>query len=230
MDLLPPLSKSTAVPLLNTRPIIMLTLNFSSAGGFAVLELNYRGSWGYGKAYVNALKGTWGVIDVEDTRSAAEYLVSQDLAHRKQLILMGGSAGGYTVLMSLIAYPGFFRAGICRYGVSNLFTLAADTHKFEEHYLDSLVGTLPQDEKLYRERSPVFSAHKIRDPLAIFQGEEDQVVPRAQSDEIVQSLAERKVSHLYRTYAGEGHGWRKSETIQDYYESLEQFLSEHVGS
>ncbi len=203
---------------------------FFVSRGFAVLELNYRGSWGYGKAYVNALRGTWGVIDVEDTRSAAEYLVSKDLANRKQLILMGGSAGGYTVLLSLIAYPGFFRAGICRYGVSNLFTLAADTHKFEEHYLDSLVGTLPQDEKLYRERSPVFSADKIRDPLAIFQGEEDQVVPRAQSDEIVQSLAQRKVPHLYRTYEGEGHGWRKSETIQDYYESLEQFLSEHLGS
>ncbi|MCZ6485454.1 MAG: prolyl oligopeptidase family serine peptidase [Acidobacteria bacterium] len=203
---------------------------FFTSRGFAVLELNYRGSWGYGKAYVDALKGTWGVIDVEDTRSAADYLVSKDLAHRKQLILMGGSAGGFTVLLSLIAYPGFFRAGICRYGVSNLFTMTADTHKFEEHYLDSLVGTLPQDEKLYRERSPVFSAHKIRDPLAIFQGEDDQVVPRAQSDEIVQSLAERGVPHLYRTYEGEGHGWRKSETIQDYYESLEQFLSEHLGS
>ncbi len=203
---------------------------FFISRGFAVLELNYRGSWGYGKAYVDALKGTWGVIDVEDTRSAADYLVSKDLAHRKQLILMGGSAGGFTVLLSLIAYPGFFRAGICRYGVSNLFTMTADTHKFEEHYLDSLVGTLPQDEKLYRERSPVFSAHKIRDPLAIFQGEDDQVVPRAQSDEIVQSLAERGVPHLYRTYEGEGHGWRKSETIQDYYESLEQFLGEHLGS
>ncbi len=203
---------------------------FFISRGFAVLELNYRGSWGYGKAYVDALKGTWGVIDVEDTRSAAEYLVSKDLAHSKKLILMGGSAGGYTVLLSLIAYPGFFRAGICRYGVSNLFTMTADTHKFEEHYLDSLVGTLPQDEKLYRERSPVFSAHKIRDPLAIFQGEDDQVVPRDQSDEIVKSLAESKVPHLYRTYEGEGHGWRKSETIRDYYECLEQFLSEHVGS
>ena len=203
---------------------------FFVSRGLAVLELNYRGSWGYGKAYVNALKGTWGILDVEDTRAAAEYLVSQDLADRKQLVLMGGSAGGYTVLMSLIAYPGVFRAGICRYAVANLFTLAADTHKFEEHYLDSLVGTLPEEAERYRKRSPVFSAHEIRDPLAIFQGEEDQVVPRDQSDEIVKSLARRGVPHLYRTYEGEGHGWRKSETIQDYYESLEQFLSEHVFS
>jgi len=201
---------------------------FFISRGLAVLELNYRGSSGYGKAYMDALKGSWGVIDVEDTRWAAEYLVSEGLADQRQLILMGGSAGGYTVLLSLITYPGFFKAGICRYGVSNLFSLAADTHKFEKHYLDFLVGTLPREEKRYRERSPVFSADRIQDPLAIFQGEEDRVVPRNQSDEIVESLVQRGVPHLYRTYEGEGHGWRKSETIQDYYESLEQFLSEFV--
>ncbi len=201
---------------------------FFISRGLAVLELNYRGSSGYGKAYRDALKGTWGVLDVQDTRRAAEYLVSEGLADSNRLILMGGSAGGYTVLLSLITHPGFFSAGICRYGVSNLFTLAADTHKFEKHYLDFLVGTLPQDEKRYRERSPVFSADRIQDPLAIFQGEDDKVVPRDQSDEIVESLVRRGVPHLYRTYEGEGHGWRKSETIQDYYERLEQFLSEFV--
>jgi dipeptidyl aminopeptidase/acylaminoacyl peptidase len=203
---------------------------FFISRGLAVLELNYRGSSGYGKAYMDALKETWGVIDVQDTRRAAEHLVSEGLADEKRLILMGGSAGGYTVLLSLITHPGFFGAGVCRYGVSNLFTLAADTHKFEKHYLDFLVGTLPQNEKRYRERSPVFSADKIQDPLAIFQGEDDKVVPRDQSDEIVESLVRRGVPHLYRTYEGEGHGWRKSETIQDYYEALEQFLSEFVLS
>ena len=203
---------------------------FFISRGLAVLELNYRGSSGYGKAYMDALKGTWGIIDVQDTRRAAEYLVIKGLADRERLILMGGSAGGYTVLLSLITHPGFFSAGVCRYGVSNLFTLAADTHKFEKHYLDFLVGTLPQDEKRYQERSPVFSADRIQDPLAIFQGEDDKVVPRDQSDEIVESLVRRGVPHLYRTYEGEGHGWRKSETIQDYYETLEQFLSEFVLS
>ena len=203
---------------------------FFISRGLAVLELNYRGSSGYGKAYMDALKGTWGVIDVQDTRRAAEYLVSEGLADKKRLIIMGGSAGGYTVLLSLITHPGFFKAGIIRYGVSNLFTLAADTHKFEKHYLDFLVGTLPQDEKRYRERSPVFSADRIQDPLALFQGEDDRVVPRDQSDEIVESLVRRGVPHLYRTYEGEGHGWRKSETLQDYYEKLEQFLSEFVLS
>lgn len=203
---------------------------FFTSRGLAVLELNYRGSSGYGKAYMDALKETWGVIDVQDTRRAAEHLVSKGLADEKRLILMGGSAGGYTVLLSLITDPGFFSSGICRYGVSNLFTLAADTHKFEKHYLDFLVGTLPQDEKRYQERSPVFSADRIQDPLAIFQGEVDKVVPRNQSDEIVESLVRRGVPHLYRTYEGEGHGWRKSETIQDYYETVEQFLNEFVFS
>ena len=203
---------------------------FFVSRGLAVLELNYRGSSGHGKAYMDALKGAWGVLDVQDTRRAADYLVSEGLADKKRLTLMGGSAGGYTVLLSLITHPGFFSAGVCRYGVSNLFTLAADTHKFEKHYLDFLVGTLPQDEKRYQERSPVFSADKIQDPLAIFQGEVDKVVPRDQSDAIVESLVRRGIPHLYRTYEGEGHGWRKSETIQDYYEALEQFLNEFVLS
>ncbi|MDA2931282.1 S9 family peptidase [Acidobacteria bacterium AH-259-O06] len=201
---------------------------FFTSRGFAVLELNYRGSSGYGKAYTDALKANWGLLDVEDTRSAADYLVSKGLADGKRLVLMGGSAGGYTVLLCLIACPGFFKAGICRYAVSNLFTLAADTHKFEERYLDSLVGTLPQDADRYRKRSPVFSADRIQDPLAIFQGEDDRVVPKAQSDEIVESLARRGVPHLYRVFEGEGHGWRKSETIQSYYETLETFLTQYV--
>ncbi len=201
---------------------------FFTSRGFAVLELNYRGSSGYGKAYTNALKDNWGIVDVEDTRSALEYLTSQDLAQAGRIVVMGGSAGGYTVLMSLIAYPGLFRAGICRYGVSNLFTLTEDTHKFEQHYLDSLVGKLPEQADRYRERSPVFSADKIEDPVAFFQGEADQVVPRSQSDEMVASLAGRGVPHLYQIYPGEGHGWRKSETIQDYYQKVEQFLRQYV--
>jgi dipeptidyl aminopeptidase/acylaminoacyl peptidase len=201
---------------------------FFTSRGYAVLELNYRGSSGYGRSYAAALKEMWGVIDVEDTRSAVDYLLSQGLANARQLVVMGGSAGGYTVLLSLIAHPGLFRAGICRYGVSNLFTLAEDTHKFEQYYLDSLVGRLPQHAGRYRQRSPLFSAEKIQDPVAVFQGEEDQVVPRSQSDQIVESLAQRGVPHLYQIYPGEGHGWRKSETIKDYYGKVEQFLRQYV--
>jgi dipeptidyl aminopeptidase/acylaminoacyl peptidase len=201
---------------------------FFTSRGFAVLELNYRGSSGYGKSYAAVLKGNWGIVDVEDTRAAVDYLLSQGLANARQIVVMGGSAGGYTVLLSLIAYPGLFRAGICRYAVSNLFSLTEDTHKFEQHYLDSLVGKLPEHAERYRRRSPIFSAEKIKDPVAVFQGEEDQVVPRSQSDEIVESLAKQGVPHLYQIYPGEGHGWRKSETIEDYYGKIEQFLRQYV--
>ena len=202
---------------------------FLTSRGFAVLELNYRGSSGYGKAYAQALRGNWGILDVEDAHSAAQHLIGQGLADAKRLILMGGSAGGYTVLLCLIAYPGVFKAAICRYAVSNLLTLAADTHKFEQHYLDSLVGVLPRDRDRYEQRSPVFSADKIQNPVAIFQGEEDLVVPPSQTDQIVESLTRRGVPHVYRLYPGEGHGWRGSETIRDYYKTVEAFLTKQLA-
>ena len=141
---------------------------------------------------------------------------------------MGGSAGGYTVLQTLIRYPGAFKAGLCLYGVTNLFTLASDTHKFEQHYLDSMIGPLPEACALYRERSPIFSADKIRDPIAIFQGEEDRVVPMAQAESIVKALQKSGVAHEYHLYPGEGHGWRRSETIESFYSTVERFLRDQV--
>ncbi|MGH9339586.1 MAG: S9 family peptidase [Acidobacteriota bacterium] len=205
-----------------------LDAQYWASRGFAVLELNYRGSSGYGREYAAQLKGKWGVIDVQDVYSAAEYLGGQGLANPNRLVVLGGSAGGFTVLLSLIHYPGIFKAGVCRYAVSNLFTLASGTHKFEMHYLDWLVGTLPEQAELYRQRSPVYSAERIIDPLAVFQGEDDKVVPREQSDQIVDSLRSRGIPHIYRVYPGEGHGWKKQETIEDYYRTLEDFLRRYV--
>jgi dipeptidyl aminopeptidase/acylaminoacyl peptidase len=141
---------------------------------------------------------------------------------------MGGSAGGYTVWQCLVQHPGFFRAGVALYGISNLFTLAADTHKFEERYLDSLVGPLPQASTTYRERSAIYAADMISDPVAVFQGEIDRVVPRQQADSIVASLRARGVPHVYHIYEGEGHGWRKAESIEQYYQDLLAFLREYV--
>jgi dipeptidyl aminopeptidase/acylaminoacyl peptidase len=201
---------------------------FFTSRGYAVLALNYRGSTGYGKSYRNALKGSWGVTDVEDVRSASEFLVSRNLADPKRIVLVGGSAGGYNLLMCFVRYPGTFGAGICRYGVSDLKALAEDTHKFEEHYLDSLVGSLPEDEQIYHDRSPIFHSDRIRDPLAVFQGDADMVVPKTQSDMIVASLRDRDVPHLYRVYSGEGHGWRKLETIEDYYYTVDNFLRRYL--
>jgi dipeptidyl aminopeptidase/acylaminoacyl peptidase len=141
---------------------------------------------------------------------------------------MGGSAGGFTVLQALEDFPGFFKAGICRYGVANQFTLAAETHKFEARYSDFLLGALPEAAELYRARSPIFHVEKIEDPVIIFQGEDDRVVPRSQSDEIVASLRRRGVPHEYHLYPGEGHGFRKTETIQDYYQKVDKFLQKYV--
>lgn len=201
---------------------------FFATRGYAVLEVNHRGSTGYGRDYMLALRETWGVADVADVVGAARFLGDEQLADRERLAIMGGSAGGYTVWQVLVNHPGVFKAGLCLYGVSNLFTLAADTHKFEARYLDSLVGPLPEASARYRERSPVFFADRIADPVAIFQGSIDQVVPRAQSDLIVEALRRRGVPHEYHVYEGEGHGWRKRETIAAFWTSVDRFLQEYV--
>ena len=201
---------------------------FFATRGYALLDLNYRGSTGYGRKYMEALRSNWGICDVEDAISGAQHLIDAGLADPDRLVIMGGSAGGYTVLRTLTAKPGFFRAGICLYGISNLFTLAADTHKFEARYLDSLLGALPEASDVYRERSPIFAADRLRDPVAIFQGSDDQVVPPEQAEEIVASLRRRSVPHAYHLYEGEGHGWRKPETIEAFYQAVENFLKQHV--
>ncbi len=201
---------------------------FFATRGYGVLMPNYRGSTGYGRDYMLKLRGNWGIYDVYDARSGAEHLVKEGLAQRQGLVIMGGSAGGYTVLQSLVELPGFYRAGVCLYGVANMFTLAADTHKFEARYLDSMLGPLPDASELYRQRSPIFHADQIRDPIAVFQGEIDRVVPREQSDSIVASLRARGVPHEYHVYEGEGHGWRKSETIEAFYGHVLAFLKQHV--
>lgn len=196
--------------------------------GYAILSVNYRGSTGCGRRYMEALRGNWGIFDVEDAVDGAQYLVDEGLADASRLVISGGSAGGYTVLRALTMRPGFFRAGVCCYGISNLFALATDTHKFEARYLDSMLGPLPAAAEVYRQRSPLFNADQLRDPVAVFQGADDEVVPQAQSDAIVESLRRRGVPHLYMVFENEGHGWRRPETIDAYIRAVEGFLKEHV--
>jgi dipeptidyl aminopeptidase/acylaminoacyl peptidase len=205
-----------------------LSTQFFTSRGYAYLDVNYRGSTGYGRAYRNMLRSSWGIYDVEDAVSGARSLAERGLVDSQRMVILGGSAGGFTVLKALEDHPGFFKAGICLYGVSNQFTLAAETHKFEAHYTDTLVGLLPEASALYRERSPVFFADRIKDPMAIFQGEIDVVVPRAQSDEVVANLRQRGVPHIYHLYPGEGHGFRKTETIEHYYKTVDKFLHQFV--
>ncbi len=201
---------------------------FFTSRGYAVLDVNYRGSTGYGRAYWEALKGNWGIYDVQDAVSGARNLVQKGMVDERRLVIMGGSAGGFTVLKALEDYPGFFKAGVCLYGVTNHFTLAKETHKFEARYLDTLLGPLPQSSELYRQRSPLFFTDKIQDAVILFQGEEDRVVPRSQSDALVKTLKERNVPHEYHVYPGEGHGFRKTETIEHFYKTVERFLRHYV--
>ncbi len=202
---------------------------FFTSRGFAVLKLNYRGSSGYGRAYRDALDGGWGERDVEDVALAARVLTEDLGADPKRLVLSGGSAGGFTLLLALIRYPDRFRAGLCRFPVTDLLALSAETHKFERHYVDSLIGPLPDAAEIYRARSPLSQADRLRVPLALFQGDSDKVVPQDQSDRLAGSLSKRGVAHVYTVFPGEGHGWRKSETIAEYYSQVERFLEQFVS-
>ena len=201
---------------------------FFTSRGIGYLDVNYRGSTGYGRKYRDALKGNWGYVDVLDAAEGAQALIDQGLADPNKLVIKGGSAGGYTVLNALIHHPGLFKAGICSYGVSNLFTLAMDTHKFEERYTDSLVGPLPEAAEKYHEWSPVFHASQIKDAVIVFQGEDDKVVPPSQSEEIVNALRANGVTYEYHLYPGEGHGFRKSETLKAFYKAIDRFLLQNV--
>lgn len=199
---------------------------FFTSRGWAVLEVNYRGSTGYGESYRKALDGKWGELEVEDCVSGALHLADNGVADRSRMAIKGGSAGGLTVLNALIRHPGVFRAGISNFGVTDLETLAKTTHKFEARYLDRLVGTLPQERDRYRSRSPVHHADRIVDRLALFQGTDDRVVPAGQAHAlaaILESLGRRPVLRLYE---GEGHGWRKAETIRTHYEEVLRFLED----
>jgi dipeptidyl aminopeptidase/acylaminoacyl peptidase len=228
-DGLPPLIVDVhGGPTSQVKATFLPRVQFFTSRGYAVLEVNYRGSTGYGREYRDALRGNWGIHDVQDSVSGAKYLAGQKRVDAKRVVIMGGSAGGFTVLKAMQDFPGFFKAGICLYGVSNQFTLVADTHKFEARYSDSLLGALPQAADVYRERSPEFYCDRIQDPIAIFQGEIDVVVPRSQSDRVVASLQRRGVPHEYHLYAGEGHGFRKTETIEAFYQAVDKFLKQHV--
>ena len=201
---------------------------FFATRGYAVLLVNYRGSTGYGRDYMLKLRGNWGLCDVEDAISGMRHLAGAGLIDRERTVIMGGSAGGFTVLQTMATEPEAFAAGISLYGVANQFSSAADTHKFESRYLDSMLGPLPEAAAVYRQRSPVFHAANIRRPLAVFQGGIDTVVPKDQAEAIVEALRRNGTPHIYHVYEDEGHGWRKSETIEHFYKSVDDFLKRHV--
>jgi dipeptidyl aminopeptidase/acylaminoacyl peptidase len=201
---------------------------FFATRGYAVLYVNYRGSTGFGREYMLALRENWGVCDVQDSISGARYIAETGRCDPARTVIMGGSAGGFTVLQAMVEQPEAFAAGVCLYGVSDQFAMAAETHKFEARYMDTLLGPLPEAAAVYRARSPGFHADKIRRPLAVFQGAIDNVVPKNQSDVIVDALRRTGTPHIYHVYEGEGHGWRKRETIEHFYQAVESFLRTYV--
>ena len=179
---------------------------------------------GYGREYMQCLKGNWGQYDVEDAVSGARYLIDTGRARPEAIAIMGGSAGGYTVLQAITDCPGVFRAAVCLYGVSNLFTLDQATHKFEAEYCSGLLGRLPDAADVWRARSPIFKVDQIQDSVIIFHGAKDRAVPIEQAEVIVSSLREKGKDCEYHVYPNEGHGWRHSENIEHFYEKTLDFL------
>ncbi len=196
---------------------------FYTSRGIGVLDVNYGGSTGYGRAYRDRLHGQWGVVDVDDVIAAARGLAEAGLADPRRIAIRGSSAGGWTVLSALVR-GGTFAAGISRYGVADLRMLAEHSHGFEEHYITGLVGPLPEAEALYIERSPLSHADRIDVPVLLMQGTDDRVVPPSQSEAIRDALAANGVDHEYVIYPGEGHGFRSGTTIVNALERELAFL------
>jgi len=199
------------------------TTQFFTSRGFGWLDVNYGGSTGYGRKYVDRLRGEWGVVDVDDTLECVRQIVKQGLVDEKRVVIRGGSAGGYTVLGALTRAPTFFAAGNSFFGVSDVRKLCEFTHKFESRYLERLIGGTPDENpQLYKDRSPIFHADKIRSPLLVLQGSIDKVVPPEQSKEMVEVVQKNKGVVKYVEYEGEGHGWRQASTIKS---ALEEELA-----
>ena len=196
----------------STSTALSLNLQFWTSRGFAVLDVNYRGSTGYGRAYRKALDGQWGIADVDDCVAGARMLAAQNLVDGKRMAIRGSSAGGFTVLCAL-AFHDVFAAGASYYGVTDLEALAQDTHKFESRYLESLIGPYPQHRDIYRARSPIHAAERVSCPVIFFQGLQDRVVPPAQAENMVRALRSRGLAAPLVTFADEQHGFRRKETI-----------------
>ncbi len=194
------------------QPALSLATQFWTTRGIGVVDVNYRGSTGYGRPYRDALRGEWGEADVDDCEAAVAHLAEVGEVDGDRAVIRGGSAGGFTTLCAL-AFRDAFAAGASLYGVADLAALAADTHKFESRYLDRLVGPWPDAEPVYRARSPLYHADLIRAPVILFQGLEDAVVPPNQAEVLVEALRANGVPFAYLAFEGEQHGFRKAETI-----------------
>ena len=224
----PLLVKSHGGPTAAASSAFNPAIQFWTSRGFAVLDVNYGGSTGYGRAYRNRLQGKWGIVDVDDCVNGARYLVEQGKADGDRLTIDGGSAGGYTTLAAL-TFRDVFKAGASYYGVSNMVSLAEETHKFESRYLDSIVGPYPQEKAVYEERSPINAVEQLSCPVIFLQGSEDKIVPPNQAEEMVNALKKKGIPVTYLLFEGEQHGFRKAENIKRALEAELSFYSQIFG-
>jgi dipeptidyl aminopeptidase/acylaminoacyl peptidase len=224
----PLLVRSHGGPTGAASPALRLGLQYWTSRGFTVIDVDYAGSTGYGRAYRELLRGQWGVRDLADCAAAARFAVAEGVADPARLLASGGSAGGYTTLC-LLTFRGELAAGASYYGIGDLEALARDTHKFESRYLDGLVGPWPERADLYRARSPLHHAERLARPVIFFQGTEDRVVPPQQSEAMAAALARRGVLHGYLTFEGEGHGFRRADSLVAALEAERWFYARVLG-
>ena len=224
----PLLVMSHGGPTSSSSSSLKYSIQYWTSRGIAVLDVNYGGSSGYGRAYRERLNGRWGIVDVDDCVNGARYLVEQDEVDGNRLAIRGGSAGGYTTLCAL-TFRDVFKAGASHYGISDLEALAKDTHKFESRYLDRLIGPYPKRRDLYVERSPIHFTDRLDCPMIVFQGLEDKVVPPNQAEKMVEAVRAKKLPVAYVTFEGEQHGFRKAENIRRVLEAELYFYSKVFG-
>ena len=215
-------------PTANTSGVASIKRAFFTSRGFTVVDVDYGGSTGYGRAYRETLKGQWGVVDTEDILAVVAGLIADGLADPNKVLIRGGSAGGYAVLNGMV-HSKVFAAGANYYGVAELTMLAQDTHDFESRYLDSLIGEYPAEKDLYIERSPLTYADNLTSPLIIFQGSDDPIVPPSQSLAFRDACIKNGVKHKYFEFEGESHGFRKSQTITTCAVEELKFFGEVLG-
>ncbi|WP_026928129.1 alpha/beta hydrolase family protein [Granulicoccus phenolivorans] len=205
-----------------------LSIQFWTSRGYGVADVNYRGSSGFGRDYRRQLAGQWGIVDVADVLAVAEHLVQTGRVDGRRLVIEGGSAGGYTTLRALTTSD-LFRAGISRYGIGDLETLARDTHKFESRYLDGLIGRYPEDRAFYVERSPIHHLDRLHSAMLILQGTEDRVVPPNQAEDMAAAVRAQGLPVALLLFEGEGHGFRRSDSVARALAAEESFCAQVLG-
>ena len=212
-------------PTSSARPGLSIAVQYWTSRGFAFLDVNYRGSTGYGRKYRQRLNGHWGVLDVQDCAEGAQYVVSQELADPERIAIRGRSSGGYTVL-SALTDSDVFTAGTSLFGIGDLKLLDATTHKFESHYDQFLIGSDDLSDPVWAERSPINKVDQIHAPLLLLQGTEDKVVPPSQAESMFEALRDSGRPVALRLYSGEGHGFHSAANIKDSWESELSFYSQ----